>query len=434
MEKLGWNSLGKIFVCACGETHALPIEYCHLGANAASRLAAVAAERLGRSCLVVSDANTRHVGGEAVLSALSAAGKTIAERTYGPDAFDATEEEAMVVANAAQGVDFIVAIGSGSLSDLAKYAGDKRGLPVLLFPTAASMNGYTSNIVALKVRGLKRTLPCRPALGIFADPDVAATAPARMTAAGLGDFLSKCSSSADWRAAHMIRGGYYCDRPREFFEGAQERLLDVAPRVRHGDPDAVGVVMEALLLSGLSMVVAGSSAPASGGEHLISHYLDMKSALYGTPHDLHGAQVGVATIDCLRLWERVCAMNPRSMDSGALAAQQPSEDQIREWIEADWGHVAPEVLNQWREKRLDPHAMKTEIETLREQLPDVVDAVKTDVLPSAVVAQAIAAAGGPVTPEELSAPADEYRNGLRRARYLRNRFTILDLAAELGLA
>jgi glycerol-1-phosphate dehydrogenase [NAD(P)+] len=178
----------------------------------------------------------------------------------------------------------------------------------------------------LKVRGLKRTLPCTPALGIFADPRIAATAPLRMTAAGIADFLSKASSSSDWRAGHFLRGGYYCERPREFFEGTQERLLEAAPRVASGDVDAVGVVMEALLLSGLSMVVAGSSAPASGGEHLISHYLDMKSALYGLHHDLHGAQVGVGTLHCLRLWESILATS--SFDVDACIAAQPDEATI----------------------------------------------------------------------------------------------------------
>jgi glycerol-1-phosphate dehydrogenase [NAD(P)+] len=317
--------LGTRFACACGETHDLPIEQCHTGTDAAERLAAFARERLGHTAFVVSDANTRRLGKE-LLHALSDAGKSLAEKTYGPEPLDATEALGKEVARAGQDADFFVGLGSGTLCDLAKYAGHRLGRPVLLYPTAASMNGYTSSIVALKVRGLKRTLPCTPALGIFADPRIAATAPLRMTAAGIADFLSKASSSSDWRAGHFLRGGYYCERPREFFEGTQERLLEAAPRVASGDVDAVGVVMEALLLSGLSMVVAGSSAPASGGEHLISHYLDMKSALYGLHHDLHGAQVGVGTLHCLRLWESILATS--SFDVDACIAAQPDEATI----------------------------------------------------------------------------------------------------------
>ncbi len=437
MERLSLKSLGGSFVCGCGEIHRLPIEYCHIGLDAAERLAAVALERCGRRVLVLADENTRRAAGERLHEALGRSGKRVFEHTYGADPLDATDEEAQAVARVARRVeaDFITAVGSGTVCDLAKAAGDTLSIPVLLYPTAASMNGYTSGIVALKVKGLKRTLPCQPALGIFSDPEVAATAPVRMTAAGVADFLSKCSSSADWRASHLLRGGYYCARPREFFEGTQERLLEAAPRVPSGDIDAIATVLDALMLSGLSMLVAGSSAPASGGEHLISHYLDMKSALRHTPHDLHGAQVGVATVHTLRLWERICALEPSTLDIEACVAAQPSEQEIEQTIMADWGPVVgAEVLGQWRDKALTPDALRAELKTLTARLPELREAVAEDLLPSKTVADAIRAAGGPVDAQGLEVPREEYENALRRARYLRNRFTVLDLAAEAGLA
>lgn len=431
--RLGLHSLGARFACPCGETHALPIEACYTGADAAARLAGFARERLGRAAFVVSDANTRAAGADRLLPALAGAGKRVGEKVYGAEPLDATDALGEDVAAAAQDADFIVGLGAGTVCDLAKYAGDRLGKPVLLYPTAASMNGYTSAIVALKVRGLKRTLPCAPALGVFADPEVAATAPQRMTAAGVADFLSKASSSTDWRAAHYLRGGYYCERPREFFEGVQDRLLRAAPRVASGSVDAVADVMEALLLSGLSMVVAGSSAPASGGEHLISHYLDMKSALYGFPHDLHGAQVGVATVHCLGLWERLLALDPAAISPDLLADAQPEPDALRRAIDDEWGPVAAEVWEQWRQKRPSREELCAELERFRDGLPELRRLLAQDLLPSRTVADAIRAAGGPVTPEELTAPADEYRNALRSARYIRNRFTVLDLAAEMQL-
>ena len=173
------------------------------------------------------------------------------------------------------------------------------------------------------MRGLKRTVPCRPAIGIFADPHVVATAPQRMLAAGVGDFLSKCSASADWRVAHLLRGEPYDQNALRFYEGIMDGVLDAADRVGRAEPDAVALVLEALLLSGLSMLVAGSSAPASGGEHLISHYLDMKHALYGAENDLHGTQTGVATVYCLRLWEHVLALDAGRAQPG-VAGRRPA--------------------------------------------------------------------------------------------------------------
>ncbi len=430
-DKLGWHSLGKSFECACGMTHHLPIEVCHIGDDAARRLAEFARDRCGKTCLVVSDANTREAGGEPVLSALSAIGKNVREKTYGAESFEATQELGEEVARAGDGVDFFVGIGGGTVCDLAKYAGDKLGRPVILSATAASMNGYTSSIVAMKVRGLKRTQPCAPAIGVFADPAVVVKAPKRMAAAGVGDFLSKNSSSSDWYAAHFLRGGYWCNRPNDFFEGTQDKLLGLTARVGQGDPEAVAFVLEALILAGFSMVVAGSSAPASGGEHLISHYLDMKHATTGCPNDLHGTQVGVATVYTLGLWEKALALDPATMDIDAMLDRQPGEAEIQTAIERDWGLVAKEVLPQWREKSLGRYAMREELIKYRDGLDPLREVLRKELLPSAVVARAITESGGPAGPEGMEAPIEEYRNALKYARFIRNRFTVLDLAAEL---
>ncbi|MFO7975628.1 MAG: iron-containing alcohol dehydrogenase [Candidatus Hydrogenedentota bacterium] len=412
-----------------------PIQACHVGTDAADRLAVFASERLGHSCLIVADENTLAVGGDKVISALDAAGKHIIHKTYGPDPLDATEELGDEVAAAGQEVDFFVAVGSGTLCDLAKHAGTKLGKPALLYATAVSMNGYTSGITALKVRGLKRTTPCTPAMGVFADPEVVATAPQRMAAAGVADFLSKCSSASDWRTAHLLRNEYYSPKAMEFYEGTVEKMLETAPGVGRAEPEALAVALEALLLSGLSMLAAGSSSPASGGEHLLSHYLDMKSALYGSPHDLHGAQVGVGTIHCLGLWEQILSLDPDALEPDALVEVQPSDDEIRAWTEEDWGPaVAAEVLAQWREKALPPDKLREEIARFTSKFQALQEGVWRDYVPSDTVAWAIRAAGGPVTAEELDAPTEEFEKAVKRARFIRNRFTVLDLAAELGIA
>jgi len=435
LEKLGWQSLGTAFDCTCGVRHSLPIEVCHIGEGAARELGRFAKDRCGGSCLLISDENTRHAGGEAVLAALRDHKIKVGEKVYPAQGLEATQEHAEAVADAGHQASFYVAVGAGTLADLAKAAGSAEGKPVLLFPTAASMNGYSSGIVALKVRGLKRTLPCTPAMGIFANPEVVATAPQRMTAAGVADFLSKCSSSADWQAAHLLRGGYYCHRPREFNEDIQERLFAQADAIGRGEPEAVRLVLEALLLSGFGMVMAGSSAPASGGEHLLSHYLDMKHAVNGTPHDLHGIQVGVGTVYALELWEQVLALNPADLDIPSLVRAQPSEETVRERVIEDWGPaIGEEVWAQWTQKALDPRALEAELRLFCEKLPELRAALAKDLQPAATVAACIETVGGPTTPEGMEASVEEYRKAQKYARYLRDRFTVLDLAAELGLA
>ncbi|MBM3290752.1 MAG: sn-glycerol-1-phosphate dehydrogenase [Candidatus Hydrogenedentes bacterium] len=425
--------IGALLERAYAQTPGLAIERCYIGADAAAQLGAFAAARCGATCLAISDVHT-HALAARPLDALRRAGKAIEEHVFDEAHLDATEELGDRVADLGARADFFVAIGAGTLCDLAKHAGAKLKRPVLAYATAASMNGYTSGITAVKVRGLKRTVPCTPTLGVFADPEVVAAAPPRMAAAGVADYLSKCSAGADWRVANMLRGEYYDENALRFYEGALDRVLETTARVGAGDPEAVAIALEALLLSGLSMLVAGSSAPASGGEHLISHYIDMKQALYGTPNDLHGVQVGVATVHCLELWERVLALDPRAIDPDALADAQPTIEQVEQWAREDWGDaVAAEVMAQWKQKSRPRDAMRAEIAAFRDRLPEIRNAVSADLLPAATVARAIRESGGPTTPEGMNAPAAEYRNALARARFIRNRFTILDLAAEVGV-
>ncbi|MBX7254823.1 MAG: iron-containing alcohol dehydrogenase [Candidatus Hydrogenedentes bacterium] len=425
---------GELLARAYAVSPDLAIEICHIGSDAAKQLADFAKAKCGVKAFVVSDENTRKAVGDAPYSELRAAGKSLSEKVFGGERLDASDHLGDEVAEEGRDADFFVGIGSGSVCDLAKHAGTKLNRPVLLYGTAASMNGYTSGITAMKVRGLKRTIPCQPALGVFADPAVVAAAPARMTAAGVADFLSKCSAGADWRTAHFLRNEYYDESALRFYEGIVEEMLESAEAVGRGDANAAALVMEALLLSGLAMLVAGSSSPASGGEHLISHFVDMKQALYGTPNDLHGVQVGVATVHCLRLWEKVLAVDASAMDIDALVDSQPTEAQIRTWAIEDWGEsVAAEVLKQWGQKALDPAGIRAELEKFRDGLPELRKAVGQDLLPAETVASAIRLSGGPTEPEGMTAPLDEYRKALKRARYIRNRFTVLDLSAELGL-
>lgn len=425
---------GRLLARAYAENPNLPIKTCHIGHDAAATLGSFAAAECGCACLVVSDENTRGAAGEKVFEALTTAGKSIREQVYPAAPLDATEERGDEVAELGKDRDFIVAIGAGTLSDLAKHAGTKLKIPVLLYATAASMNGYTSGITAVKVRGLKRTVPCTPAWAVFADPEVVARAPQRMSAAGVADFLSKCSAGADWRVAGILRDEYYDENALQFYDGALDNVLDCAERVGKGEAEAAAITLEALLLSGLSMLVAGSSSPASGGEHLISHYIDMKAALYGTPHDLHGIQVGVGTVYCLGLWENVLGIRPAQIDLDALLEIQPTDDQVAAWATEDWGErVAAEVMAQWRQKSRTREEMREELTRFRDHFASIRKAAGKDLLPAETVAHAIQASGGPTTPEGMNAPLEEYHKALKRARFIRSRFTVLDLAAELGI-
>ena len=184
----------------------------------------------------------------------------------------------------------IVGLGGGKVIDAAKYAAYLRKLPFLSVPTSASSDGFSSASASLTVDGRRTSVPARMAYGIVADTDVIKSAPVKYLYSGIGDMVSKITALYDW--AYEDRGGYAVMNDfavmiakkavnsfvRTPFQSIQEELF-------------LRELLDSLAMSGIANEIAGSSAPTSGSEHLISHALDKLLEQPG----LHGIQVGIAT-------------------------------------------------------------------------------------------------------------------------------------------
>ena len=107
------------------------------------------------------------------------------------------------------------------------------------------------------------------------DLAVLAAAPARMIRAGLGDSLCRSTAQADWLLSHHLFGTPYRRAPFALLAEDEPALLDDPEALLRGDPDAMRALARTLVLSGLGMTICDGSYPASQGEHLISHYIDM---------------------------------------------------------------------------------------------------------------------------------------------------------------
>src|SRR5215468_9851558 len=162
---------------------------------------------LGRRLPVVSDPTTHGVMGARVERALTAAGEVIPNRLRDhPHADDATVGR---IRAATTDADVLIAVGSGTINDLCKYAAFQDGKPYAAFGTAPSMNGYTSANAAITLDGHKKSLPTAAPLGVFLDLAILAAAPRRMIQAGLGDSICRPTAQADWLLAHLLLGQPY---------------------------------------------------------------------------------------------------------------------------------------------------------------------------------------------------------------------------------
>jgi glycerol-1-phosphate dehydrogenase [NAD(P)+] len=330
------------------------------------------------------------------------------------------------VAQAIDGATGVIAVGSGTINDLAKRASTVRDeLPFVVLGTAASMNGYASAIAAILANGVKTTVAARPARAIILDTEVLAAAPAALTQAGIGDLLSKPVSDSCWWLADQIEGTGYSTLPGSIVDAAVAEASAAAAGLARRDLESHAALGRALTLSGVAMVVAGSSSPASGGEHLISHLWDMRQLAAGLETRLHGAQVGVATCISAALYQRLLAIKKPKLAATPTWASEEAR------IRAEHGPLAEAILPLAQRKHARAEARRA---VLRDRWSEIRDGLEARSLPTPQAVRSILqAAGAPSTLAELGVSRTDAAEVFRQARDIRDRFTVLDVAFALGI-
>lgn len=383
--------------------------------------ALVASLGLGRRLAVVSDPTTRDVLGARVEQALGACGE-IASIVL-PEHPHADMETVDKLRAATGEADALIAVGSGTINDLCKFAAARDGKPYAVFGTAPSMNGYTSLNAAITENGLKRSLPAAAPVGVFLDLRVLANAPARMIRSGLGDSLCRATAQADWLLAHLLFDQPYRSAPFVLLAEDEDELFAQSRALLAGDIEIMGRLARTLVLSGFGMTICGGSYPASQGEHLIGHYVEMMAP--DLPPAFHGEQIGVTTLTMAHLQEELIASAPPRLKPTNVTEQAVVAHFGPETGAACWAEFA--------KKRLDTADAEALNARLEERWSDIVAALSAVMRPSHELRKILENAGAPTTPEALHWSADFYRGAVCHARELRNRYTALDLAGDAGL-
>ena len=206
------------------------------------------------------------------------------------------EEVTRVAFNLPNNLDAILGIGGGKALDFAKYCAHLLKMPFVSVPTSTSNDGFCSPNCSLLVDGRRKSVKSSIPFGVVIDLDVIRGCPDACFYSGLGDMISKVTALWDWKKA--FQKGF--ERYNDFASLLAYNSLDIL-FIKHSfdihSPEFQRSLTNSLLISGIAMEVAGTSRPASGSEHLISHALD---ALSKYPQ-MHGLQVGVATYLCALL-------------------------------------------------------------------------------------------------------------------------------------
>jgi glycerol-1-phosphate dehydrogenase [NAD(P)+] len=427
MKDIPFDSIyGKKIECDCGKTHHIDPQGIIYSNDALTGLGDVLSEHTkGQKAVLLMDIRTHDVAGKEAASLLKESAWQVSEivvpdRSGGltPICDDYTHEQTL---RQFKKTDIILSIGSGVITDLGKWAARDLHIPHVCYATAASMNGYTSANVAPTIKGVKKLLRAHPPRRVLATPEVIHNAPFEMTAAGYGDILAKSVSSADWCMNHVLFEDYYCERATSLIADIEPLYMGHPEDLPERKPEIMAALFHGLLLTGVAMTMAETSAPSSGGEHLISHTLDMMSYIDGEQHDLHGRQVGIGTVLASEIYRRIL-----SLESPAFL--RPSMDIDKKF----WGDLGEEVEAQYSEKT---ERLRKAIYILSQN--DVWDRlreeVKRFVKPSEQIRDCLNRAGAAYRAEDIGCSRERILSALLHAHEMRSRFTILDLARLLGI-
>jgi glycerol-1-phosphate dehydrogenase [NAD(P)+] len=156
---------------------------------------------------------------------------------------------------------------------------------------------------------------------------------------------------------------------------------------------------------------------------MISHYIDMFAG-DNHPRTSHGEQVGVATLTMSKLQNQIVnAKSPPTL----RPTQIPTDD-----LRARFGAAASEMIEQTKRKALDTATVEALNRRLEEQWPQISERLQAVMLPYEKLYNAMKTAGCQLTGSDLGLDPEFYRDAVRYSRFIRDRFSMLDVAGDSG--
>ncbi len=388
--------------------------------------------------LIVADDHTWAAAGARVASLLDGAGLAAAGPVMleGEPRVKASAETARRLATSLQAEAALpIAVGSGVINDLVKYAAELAGTPYVCVPTAASMDGYAASGAALRDGGFKRTFACAAPVAIVADLDVIATAPAIMAGWGYGDLVGKIVAGADWILADALGVEALNPGPFAMVQDNLAGWLSNPTGVRHGEAKALDGLMRGLILSGLAMQAHGNSRPASGSDHQFAHLWEMEEVAVGGVPVSHGACVGIGCLSMLAAYEWLLGRDLSQVNPAECAAALPSTDTLAAEVTSSFplSFMAANASVEVAAKSADPQVIEKRLQVLLREWPQIAAGLRRRLPEPQTVRRWLEAAGAPATAKAIGVPRDKHARDYARARLIRRRFTGLDVLHELGL-
>jgi len=381
----------------------------------------VSALHAGQSLTVVSDPFTHDALGRRIFDALRKDGADVREFVWQtPSCSDRGVEE---VRAGTRGRDALIAVGSGTVSDTVKYAcwlDDRR---YSVFPTSP-MNAYTTSTASVAFDGFKQSITTRAAKGVFFDLDTLVRCPPRLISAAFADVICRTTAQVDWLLSHLLFETDYVDTPYALLAIDEAEMMRRSPDLLTGDFEALAMLTRVAAIMGLGTTFTDTTHSGSMHEHMISHYIDMFAG-ERHPRSSHGEQVGVTTITMSQLQNDMLS----SETAPVLEPTTLPEDWLREHFEPA---AVDTMIAQTRAKAIDGATALRLNRKLDDEWPILREKLTDTLVPFEQLDTAMQGAGCQRTAGDLGLDADFYREAVSNARWIRDRFGMLDMAGDSG--
>ncbi len=398
--------------CECGMKHELSIKDICVGSGIVKDTGEIL-KRNGfkQKLLLVADDNTL-TAADGILPALKSFSLTM--KIYS-NLREATVSEVKEVKKLLENLDGVISVGTGSLNDICRMAAAELDKPIAIFATAASMDGFASYNAPLTDGNFKITYAAKSPEVVIGDTKILASAPAELKSAGFGDMVGKYVGLIDWQVSALLTGEYYCEKVAGLTRKATDDIMALADRITLSDEQSAEAVFSALLLTGIGMSFTKTSRPASGTEHILSHFWECKKLLKGELSDFHGKKVGVATLYIMEIYDKL-----KNLDS------VKAHKEVVDWqdVYANYGELSAEVIKLNTPDTITDSINPKDIENNWDKIREIISSMPT----KEQIYLAMKKAKCATTNKEIGVSDELKAQGLKYHPYMRRRLSLRRIA------
>ncbi|MBW4438733.1 MAG: iron-containing alcohol dehydrogenase [Pleurocapsa minor GSE-CHR-MK-17-07R] len=272
-----------------------------------------------------------------------------------------------LAANLPKQVEVVYGVGGGLVSDVAKYLGWKRKLPVVIVPTVLSQDGYFTSLVAARNGGTTHYIETGPVSKVIMNWDVIRTAPPHVRGAGIIELLCIVTGLLDWRYAAEHNKTTFDTRFQPWaagiMAGIAQQAFKIAAGVGKGNVESLRNLLDLMCLEVQLTNQIGHNRPQEGSEQFFAYAYETK---YPRSRPLpYADRVAPGLLIAAALHGQDVGPIRDTLASAGLRTDQLPPDTIRDTLK-----ILPEYVRKYDQ----PYSILNDLDLTSERIDEIMQA------------------------------------------------------------